>query len=38
MGHRTSQKVMTYHLSNTALYRKYLGDLDADKSYADAYK
>jgi len=32
-----SQKVMTYHLSNAVLYRKYLGDLDADKSYADAY-
>jgi len=28
---------MTYHLSNAALYLKYLDNLDADKSYADAY-
>jgi len=28
---------MAYYLSNAALYRNYLGDLDADKIYADAY-
>ena len=29
--------MVAYHLLNAALYRKYLGDLDAGKIYADAY-
>ena len=38
LSNYTSSKGMAYSLWNAALYRKYLGTLDAGKSGADAYQ